>query len=157
MRVKFLARAHTHTHTSAQKLQIAHKLHNTRTHTSHNTRAHTSIALFLSKQQTFQNKDGKLGKMETFEAEQLTQPDLHKYVKENDNYCARFLRKKYKCIIIFSLAIIVVFQTIYVILEKIDASMFQKIVENFLFDFSTKNLTKTNDSSAVTSHPSEDV
>ena len=54
--------------------------------------------------------------------------------KENETLCLRCMRKKYKCLIIWMLSIAAVSQFLYLLLEKIDNSiletMLQKLMQN---------------------------
>ena len=60
--------------------------------------------------------------------------------KENtseDDLCIRCLRKKYKCLIIWLLSITSLSQLLYLILEKVDNNLLEKMLKNILY----KNLT----------------
>ena len=52
--------------------------------------------------------------------------------EKSSNYCVRFLRKKYKCCLLWLLSIISFTQLIYIILDKIDNSLLQNIVIKLL-------------------------
>ena len=50
----------------------------------------------------------------------------------NINFCTRFLRKKYKCCLLWLLTIISTTQLLYIILDKIDTSLIETLSKRFL-------------------------
>ena len=60
--------------------------------------------------------------METFLGQKKT-------TDQNDSLCTRFIRKKFRCIILFMLTIIVVSQLLIILFEKIDERYVNKILE----------------------------
>lgn len=60
--------------------------------------------------------------METFLGQKKT-------TDQNDSLCTRFIRKKFRCIILFMLTIIVVSQLLSILFEKIDERYVNKILE----------------------------
>ena len=60
--------------------------------------------------------------METFLGQKKT-------TDQNDSMCTRFIRKKFRCIILFMLTIIVLSQLLIILFEKIDEKYVNKILE----------------------------
>ena len=60
--------------------------------------------------------------METFLGQKKT-------TDQNDSLCTGFIRKKFRCIILFMLTIIVVSQLLIILFEKIDERYVNKILE----------------------------
>ena len=57
--------------------------------------------------------------------------------QENESLCVRFLRKKFKCVIIWMLSITSVSQFLYLLLEKIDNSVLEKMLQQLMHNNST--------------------
>lgn len=54
---------------------------------------------------------------------------------EPENLCVRFIRKKYRCIMLFMILTFMAMQTIYLVIEKTDSDLLKNIfkdVENML-------------------------
>jgi hypothetical protein len=49
--------------------------------------------------------------------------------RDDDSLCKRFLRKKYKCIMLWMLSIIAVSQLFIIIFEKLDEATLKNLVE----------------------------
>ena len=60
--------------------------------------------------------------METFLGQKKT-------TDQNDSMCTRFIRKKFRCIILFMLTIIVLSQLLIILFEKIDEKYVNKLLE----------------------------
>ena len=60
--------------------------------------------------------------METFLGQKKT-------TDQNDSMCTRFIRKKFRCIILFMLTIIVLSQLLIILFEKMDEKYVNKILE----------------------------
>jgi hypothetical protein len=56
----------------------------------------------------------------------------------SDNLCIRFVRKKFKCIIIFCLLLIVLLEVIKLILEKVDNETIQYLFSNYVLKNTTE-------------------
>jgi hypothetical protein len=68
--------------------------------------------------------------MENIQMEQfglMTEKSNEKSVETNENCCKRFIRKKYKCIMLWMLSIISVTQLLIIILTKMDETILQKL------------------------------
>ena len=69
------------------------------------------------------------------EASQFLEKDQ---IKCNDceankaNLCTRFLRKKYKCCLLWLLTIVSTTQLLYIIFDKIDTSLVENLAKRFL-------------------------
>ena len=57
--------------------------------------------------------------------------------KENETLCLRCMRKKYKCLIIWMLSIAAVSQFLYLLLEKIDNSILETMLQQLMQNNST--------------------
>jgi hypothetical protein len=67
-----------------------------------------------------------------------------KITEENEQICTRFLRKKYKCVMLWMLSIIAFSQLLIIIFDKfIDEEIFKKILNNIshISNSSRSNLT----------------
>ena len=67
-----------------------------------------------------------------------------KITQENEQICTRFLRKKYKCVMLWMLSIIAFSQLLIIIFDKfIDEEIFKKILNNIshISNSSRSNLT----------------
>jgi hypothetical protein len=67
-----------------------------------------------------------------------------KITEENEQVCTRFLRKKYKCVMLWMLSIIAFSQLLIIIFDKfIDEEIFKKILNNIshISNSSRSNLT----------------
>jgi hypothetical protein len=63
----------------------------------------------------------------------------------NDNMCVRFIRKKFKCIIIFLLVIISISELMNNLLIRIDDTLLKNFITNFFNLNSTReNITNPN-------------
>ena len=60
--------------------------------------------------------------METFLGQKKT-------TDQNDSMCTRFIRKKFRCIILLMLTIIVLSQLLIILFEKIDEKYVNKLLE----------------------------
>lgn len=70
--------------------------------------------------------------------------------KTKEHMYIRVLRKKYKCFIIFLLAVIVIFQTIYLLLEKVDDSFVNSLIKKTIMYYKNKtNEIYVNNSSVI--------
>jgi len=63
------------------------------------------------------------------QAKNLMQENTNVGSNLDDSLCKRFLRKKYKCIMLWMLSIIAVSQLLIIIFEKIDEEALKKIIE----------------------------
>jgi len=80
----------------------------------------------------------KMAVMETFLPVEITEAK-ETYIRDrSDNLFIRFLRKKYKCLIMFLLATISVFQSLTLVLSNIDKDLLTRISD------SVTSITKTN-------------
>ena len=67
-----------------------------------------------------------------------------KITQENEQICTRFLRKKYKCVMLWMLSIIAFSQLLIIIFDKfIDEEIFKKILNNIshISNSSRSNIT----------------
>jgi hypothetical protein len=63
----------------------------------------------------------------------------------NDNICIRFIRKKFKCIIIFLLVIISISELMNNLLIRIDDTLLKNFIKNFFnFNSTQENITNPN-------------
>ena len=60
--------------------------------------------------------------METFLGQKKT-------TDQNDSMCTRFIRKKFRCIILFMLTIMVLSQLLIILFEKMDEKYVNKLLE----------------------------
>ena len=66
-----------------------------------------------------------------------------KITQENEHICTRFLRKKYKCVMLWMLSIIAFSQLLIIIFDKfIDEEIFKKIL-NTISDISNSSRLNT--------------
>ena len=70
--------------------------------------------------------------------------EIKKNEIQNDSLFVRFIRKKYKCIILWLLSIIAFSQLLVIIFEKVDENLLKKITK--LLDYQN-HTTKTNKTS----------
>jgi len=80
----------------------------------------------------------KMAVMETFLPVEITEAKETYNRDRSDNLFIRFLRKKYKCLIMFLLATISVFQSLTLVLINIDKDLLTRISD------SVTSITKTN-------------
>lgn len=72
-------------------------------------------------------------KKEEFETFDTKKHDINK----RDNLCIRFIRKKFKCLVIFILLLITIFELCNTIISKIDETLLKTMIENFSNNFKT--------------------
>jgi hypothetical protein len=67
----------------------------------------------------------------------------HRYVQENeeDNLCVRFIRKKFKCIVILLLFLITLIELLNNVVLKVDDNLFKTFISYMM---SNNNITSTN-------------
>jgi hypothetical protein len=59
--------------------------------------------------------------------------DLNQFnIDENDTKCVRFLKRKFKCILIYLLLLISLFQLIVLIFEKVDDKYLNILLEKLI-------------------------
>ena len=63
----------------------------------------------------------------------------------NDSNCIRFLRKKYQCLVIYSLLTIVFLQSFTTIVSKFDDNAFNMIIKSLSDFVNNTNTISTND------------
>ena len=80
----------------------------------------------------------KMAAMETFLPVEITEAKETYNRDRTDNLFIRFLRKKYKCLIMFLLATISVFQSLTLVLSNIDKDLLTQISD------SVTSIAKTN-------------
>ena len=68
----------------------------------------------------------------------LPQNDGQEITSKTDNLCIRFLRKKYKCLLLWGLSILSLSQTFFILFEKIDNGLLNKAV-GLMFTNNTNN------------------
>lgn len=73
----------------------------------------------------------------------LTDTQIPKEESKNDNILKRFIRKKFRCIMIFLLSFIAVIELMNVILSKLDESDVNTITRKIRDIFERKNKTIT--------------
>lgn len=66
----------------------------------------------------------------------LEAQELNRDEQNNENHiCIRFVRKKFKCLIIFFLSICVLGETLIMAMEKVNFNSFNYVLERFVLAF----------------------
>lgn len=62
--------------------------------------------------------------------------ELNRDEQNNENHiCIRFVRKKFKCLIIFFLSICILGETLIMVMEKVNFNSFNYVLERFVLAF----------------------
>lgn len=83
--------------------------------------------------------------MEVFNQDNLTSfiDETHINRSENNDIGIRCMRKKYKCIILWLLSIIVVTQFLIIVFDKMDEKIFNRLISKLAESFHSSNNTRT--------------
>lgn len=73
----------------------------------------------------------------------LTIDENNTIMDTNNTLCTRFIRKKFKCIMLFGITFIILLDIIKLVLEKFDAETLKFLFENYIYNNTTKQMTNS--------------